>query len=167
MKQPFEFSGFALMGLLFLTISMLFIFPDKISVDQTNVIRLYGGIAIAILGLLTAYFDKSILSAVLFIFTGVTYVMAAELSLTTTSTLPILIIGIAFIIFAAVLFMDEERSIILTLIPLLTGLNLVVRFFLDTGDNTTGIISGILCMLAALLSYYVCFTKTNDKLSMF
>ncbi len=165
-KDVLSPTGYVITGLLMLAVAGLCLTPDSFSLHSMNAFRLYGGTVLVAIGLLIAYLYGGKLSAVLMIVNGLMFVLAAEVSLTSTQDFAMIIFVAGYVILAALCLLMNDRSYILALAMLSTGLNVVCRYLMGAASDGTAVASGVFCLIATVLFLYVGVASLSDRMKL-
>lgn len=146
-------AGFILTGLLMFSLFLFMVIPDSFSLENMNVLRLVGGISLVVIGVAIMHYEKNGLVAAAMILNGAMYVMAAEVSLTSTSDPLMIMFALGYLLITIMFVIGKESHYLMAATMILSMFNLIFRYVLDLDIGKT--VGGVFCLLSAIVAFYV------------
>jgi hypothetical protein len=159
-------AGYLILGILMITLAGFCLFPSSISVDTVQTFRIYGGATMFIIGILMFCLKKEDSTPALFMINGLLFLIAAGVTLTSNRDLTLIILATGYIILAMVMFLSNNRSLMISLLLVFIASNLISRFIFGTADDGTCLAGGIFCILSAIISLYIGFSFASERVEL-
>lgn len=161
--------GFIITGFLMLAVAGLCITPSTMSIDNTNAFRMFGGIALVIIGILIFCLNRNGMYAAVMIANGLMFVLAAQVSLGSTRDFVMILFMVGYILMALMAVIGTERSYLVAAMFICITLNLVVRYIMGVSDDGISMFGGVFCLISAVLSMYIglAMIDRNSRLPLF
>jgi hypothetical protein len=159
-------AGYLILGILMLTLASFCLLPSSISVNTVQSFRIYGGATMFIIGILMFYLKKDDSTPALFMINGLLFLIAAGVTLTSNRDITLIVLAVGYLILATIMFLSNNRSLLVSLLLVFIAFNLISRFIFGTADDGTCIAGGIFCILSTILSLYIGFSFASERVKL-
>jgi hypothetical protein len=156
-------AGYMVLGILMLMVAGFCMVPDTVSTSSMNNFRFYGGIALMVLGIISAAVYKDGFSAFIIIINGLLFILAAKVSLASFNDFPMLVFAVSYILLALVSLLNSESKMLITIAMIFIALNVIARYIMGSADDGTNMVSGIFCLLSSAVFVYVSLAMMSDR----
>jgi hypothetical protein len=163
-SNAFSSAGYLLIGVLMTVVSMLTLMSSSVNVSEVNAFRICGGIGMITIGILVAAFKGSAVSSMVILLNGVLFIIAGEIAVSASSPV-VLAFAAMYILMAVIALLSKEKCTLVCAMLLLIGLNLIARYCIQPVDGVY-YASGILCILAALVAFYIGIAVSSEKIKL-
>jgi len=159
-------AGYVILGILMLAVAGLCLTPSTMAGMNIYSFRCIGGLTLIVLSVILFWMKEDNIAAFVLFMNGFLFVIAAYLSLTSNQDFAMILMIAAYLLIAIILLLGNGKRMLVACATILAALNLASRYVLGAADDGTALVSGIMCIVSAILFMYLGIAMTSEKVKL-
>lgn len=164
--DPVYSAGYLILGILMLALAGFCFTPTSITIATIQSFRVFGGMALIVVGIISFALKRDGVTPALFIVNGLMFLIAAGATLTSNKDFTLIVLAVGYLMLSLVMLLSKERMLLVSVLLLFIACNLISRYIFGTASDGTCIVGGVFCTLSALISLYIGMYYSSERASL-